>query len=311
MYTMDNPVFLSIVIPTLNRYSYLTKTLEDFSHQSFQNFEILIVDQTDKNKVQPVDFKGLDIRYVWSEIKSASLARNIGLSRAKGDVVLFLDDDIIIDHTEFLDAHIKHYKEQSFVGVSGAILNKDKAFRSQRHPLSKSLRFGWLFFPINYNKQSAIFNGWAGNLSVRTNLAKKIGGMDQRFEKGAFREESDFCYRLCSRFGPLLYEPDAYIIHIGAAEGGLRQFSTRSRVRNQHHFDGMFYFLFKNIPIHHYPFHLLSFFLIFFKRKTLAKNPLLIFLLLYRTFKGIYNGIKMTLKGPIYLDKNDDYFSLL
>lgn len=296
-------MLLSIIIPTLNRYPYLIDVINDLLLQSFKEFEIIVVDQTDRDQAQVVSFEGLDIKYYWSEIKSASSARNSGIAMAKGEVILFLDDDVIIDQKDFLYAHMKHYENLTCVGVSGAILNRGEKFRSNQHYLSRHLKFGWLFFPINFDKQTKIFNGWAGNLSVKAELARSIGGMDQRFEKGAFREESDFCYRLCCKYGAMVYDPAAYIVHIGAETGGLRDFSANDNIRGQHHFDGMFYFLFKNISIYHYPFHLVSFLKIFYKRKVIQKHPVLIFELLKRTFRGIYNGVVMCMKGPVYIEK--------
>jgi len=292
---------ISIVIPTLNRYGLLENTLNGLSKQSVRDFEIIIVDQTDLSIAKPVIFEHLNIVYHWQEDKSASLARNTGLTIAQSEIVLFLDDDIIIENADFLRDHLKHYEDKCCVGVSGAVLNPGQRFRSDRSALSKNLKYGWLFFPINYDKSIKVFNGWSGNLSVRKSFALDVGGMDGRFEKGALREESDFCFRLCSKYGPLIYDPDAYIIHLGAKTGGVRSFASNDLIKAQHHFNGMFYFMFKNIPFYHYPFHFLSFVMIFFKWKNIAKHPFLIFKLGYRTFKGALNGILMTMKGPLYI----------
>jgi hypothetical protein len=42
----SNP-FISVVIPTLNRYEYLKDVLKDLENQTYKNFEVIIVDQTD------------------------------------------------------------------------------------------------------------------------------------------------------------------------------------------------------------------------------------------------------------------------
>lgn len=86
---MNKAPTLSIVIPTLNRYPYLMNTVKDLSQQSFKDFEIIIVDQTDKDQAQSVYFEELDIKYYWSEIKSASLARNIGIKEAGGSGFIY------------------------------------------------------------------------------------------------------------------------------------------------------------------------------------------------------------------------------
>lgn len=294
---MSIPV--TLVIPTLNRKEFLEATLEDLSLQSYENFEVLIVDQSDEKYQYKIPTRlnpKVKIKYLIE--KSASLARNIGIQEGSGDVIIFLDDDIKVPNRDFIFNHVRHYIGTERSGVSGAILSPGETFRSHRHKLSLNPRNGWLFFPINFDSVTEIGNGWAGNLSVRRTFAIEIGGMDGQYIKGAFREESDFCTRLVKKFGMMIYDPEAYIIHIGAGTGGLRTFGNEAKIRGQHHFDGMFYFLFRNVQLRDYPKHLLSFFLIFFKRKTLSKKPLIIFSLISRTFKGIYNGFIMWREGP-------------
>lgn len=295
---------ISVVIPTLGRYAILKDTLNDLARQSVKDFEVLVVDQTKKEEASPVEHESVTIKYFWLPVPSASGARNVGIKHASADVVLFLDDDIQITNTEFLASHLKHYVNNNYCGVAGAILSPGGGFRDTRHRLSYKKNWGWLFFPINYSQPTPVSNGWAGNLSVRTELARLIGGMDEQFEKGAFREESDFCLRLIKQYGPLMYEPAAWLIHLGAASGGLRTWKTVSNVKSQQHFDGFFYFLFKNIRVQHYPQHLMTFYLIFFHKKGFLARPKHLFTALGRTFKGFSHAIAKRKQGPLYLEKS-------
>ena len=290
---------LTIVIPTLNRKQYLESTLRDLEEQDYPDFNIVIIDQSDEVYNYNIPSKiASKVRVIPQLEKSASKARNNGLLNSVGDIVLFLDDDIIIDNRSFLSNHCRHYVRNDCPGVSGAILEMDKKFRSNRHQLSLNPRFGWLFFPINYSKACLIGNGWAGNLSVRREWALKIGGMDENYVKGAFREESDFCSRLVKKYGLLQFDPDAFIVHIGASSGGLRTFGKEKVVRGRHHFNGFFYYLLRNVRLWDYPLHILSFVSVFYKRKNLIQNPSTIFTLIARTIKGFTNGILMALGGP-------------
>lgn len=290
---------VTLIIPTLNRKEYIESTLKDLAEQEYSNLEVLIIDQSEERFEYTVpELLNNRVRVVAQKEKSASLARNKGIAEANGEILIFLDDDIQIPNKLFVCNHVRHYVGTNRSGVSGAILSPGQGFREHRHKLSFNQRFGWLFFPINYKNQVEIGNGWAGNLSVRKAYAIQIGGMDCQFIKGAFREESDFCARLVGKFGMMIFDPEAFIIHIGAGTGGLRSFGNEAKIRGQHHFDGMFYFLFRNIKLRDYPFHLLSFFLIFFKIKSIKRNPTILFSLIGRTLKGMYNGLKMTISGP-------------
>ena len=293
---------LSIVLPTLNRAEYLLSTVESLLRQTFREFEIIVVDQSDVSlETFPVpDNRIINIRQVE---KSASKARNTGLLAASGDIVLFLDDDILIDSPDFLSNHLRHYSNSLCPGVSGSILSAKREYRAARHPWSYKKRVGWLFFPINYSNQTSIGNGWAGNLSVRRDWAIDVGGMDEQYPKGAFREESDFCARLVRKYGNLIYDPEAYIVHIGAPIGGLRAFKSRQLIKAQHHFDGMFYFLFRNVRILDYPYHLISFFTIFFKFNVFIRKPVLFFVFIKRTLFGIWNACRKVWSGPKLLSR--------
>lgn len=239
---------ISIVIPTINRYECLKNTLQDIHNQSIKEIEIIIVDQTDKKVVKKIT--GKNIVYIWQEEKSASKARNKGLFEAKSDIVLFLDDDIIIDNKDFLKNHLHHYKKKETSGVVGSILSTDKKFTSTLPNKVNKKFIGWIYFPYNYDKSYKTPNGKSGNLSVNKNYALDVGGMDERYQKGAYREESDFCFRLTKKYGNLIYDPNCYLIHIGNPIGGTRSWvNSKGKVHGYQHMFGSWYFMFKNLPI--------------------------------------------------------------
>lgn len=295
-------MFLTVIIPSLNRYDYLYSTIDDLMKQMYQDFEVIVVDQSDvPQTLKLTEAASKKVRWLRQEIKSASLARNYGLKEAKGEVVLYLDDDIIIENPQFLQNHIRHYDDPQRAGVSGAILNADKVFRSHRHKWSYNITTGWLFFPINYNKQCEIGNGWAGNLSVRRKFAIEAGGMDEWYQKGAFREESDFCTRVVKKFGPFVYDPEAWLIHIGATSGGLRTFKSSLRLKGQHHYDGAMYYLLKNVKLRHFPAHLTATGLLFLGKRELLKRPHLWLLSCFRLARGTISALKRLGKGPRHI----------
>lgn len=91
------PVF-SIVIPTYNRASTISRTLDSVLSQTFQNWECLVVDDfsvdNTKNIVEIYCARDKRFHYLTNEvIKGAQGARNTGILHAKGDYVSFLDSD--------------------------------------------------------------------------------------------------------------------------------------------------------------------------------------------------------------------------
>lgn len=89
---------ISVAISTRDRADYLAQTLASLKRQSVPPFEILI--QNDggvDNTPQVVSDSGLDIRLFYWENHGLAASRNHLLSLAKGDWILFLDDDDLLD----------------------------------------------------------------------------------------------------------------------------------------------------------------------------------------------------------------------
>ncbi len=85
----------SLVVPTLGRTNELADFLNSLVNQSFDDFEVLIVDQNQSDLLDEIvsGFDKLRITHIRQEEKGASKARNAGLARAQGEIVTFPDDD--------------------------------------------------------------------------------------------------------------------------------------------------------------------------------------------------------------------------
>lgn len=240
---------LSVVIPTIGREDALASTLACLLKQRLQQWECLIINQGPPLTMGLPTHHGRTsrVRVIHCTEPNASLARNVGLLNSRAEVVLFLDDDLVIESIGFLDAHLGHYADSLSSGVFGQVLNPDRKVRLQRHRFSHLPRVGWLYFPPNFAYQCRVEAGGAGNLSVRRNWAVEVGGMDAQFEKGAHREESDFCLRYTAKYGPLVFEPAASVIHLGASSGGCRTWGSNRGVHPVHHVIGEWYFVLKGL----------------------------------------------------------------
>lgn len=286
---------ISIVIPTINRYDDLKNTLTDLKKQSFQNYEILIIDQTNKEEAQTIVFD--KARYFWRPFKSASKARNVALIEAKAPILLYLDDDVIIQNKDFIKNHINHFNNPKVSGVSGAILNLDEKWATVLPKSASKKDLGWIYFPRNYNQLATICDGGAGNLAVRKEWAIAIGGMDENYDKGAYREESDFCLRYTRKYGNLIFDPEAYLVHIGNPSGGTRSWkSSKGVIHAQQHMFGAWYFMFREIPLIAWPEYAYLTTRRFILHKKLLKRfhlfPKAIFMFLSAFFSALYAAIK-------------------
>lgn len=314
---------ISIIIPTLGRESVLLNTLQDLKKQNLnpENWECLIITQNHFSsefidKIKDVNILNFSIFYLSQP--NASLARNIGLKEAKSDIVLFLDDDITIESKKFLEAHLDNFKKNpDLSGVFGQVIDTNKIFREHRHRFSTNSKFGWLYFPTNYNKNCQVKNGVSVNLSVNKKFAIDIGGMDANYIKGAHREESDFCLRLTKKYGLMNFDVEAGIIHIGENTGGVRSWGHNSGIHPIHHIVGEWYFIlnglfrYKTISFIELPHHLFQIAWRQVFNKANIKKIYPIFIASFKSLKGFFNAVKLYKKKPLTYSENMTYTKIL
>jgi glycosyltransferase involved in cell wall biosynthesis len=115
-----NPYF-SIIIPTYNRAHLISKAIDSVIAQTFENWELIIVDDgsTDNTKEVISKFSSSDkrIKYFYQENQERSVARNNGIEKATGKYICFLDSDDYYMKTRLQRLHefiINEPTERSF-----------------------------------------------------------------------------------------------------------------------------------------------------------------------------------------------------
>jgi glycosyltransferase involved in cell wall biosynthesis len=86
---------LSVIIPTFNRARLLSQAVRSVLQQSYQNIEILVVDDgsTDNTEEVVATEFGPQVRYLFQNNQGLNAARNTALREARGDYIALLDDD--------------------------------------------------------------------------------------------------------------------------------------------------------------------------------------------------------------------------
>jgi glycosyltransferase involved in cell wall biosynthesis len=236
---------LSIVIPTLRSEQYVATCINDLDSLCWSDCEIIVVDQgrnppADRGKV------GVRVRNIFLDAPNACLARNIGLREARHEIVLFLDDDVRIEDTDFLRKHMRHYEDPEVPGVYGQVLEVNEAPTDLPEPVDIETDWGWMSLPPNYARPCRTRDGKTANLSVRRDWAIAVGGMDAWFERGARREETEFNLRYTKRYGSLVFDPEASLIHLSAGAGS-RTWGHVRRTVPMHHIVGHWYFFLRTM----------------------------------------------------------------
>lgn len=119
-----NP-YISIIIPVYNTYLYLEQCLNSIYSQTYTNYEVILVNDgsTDQSPKVCDSYarKHNHTKVIHKENGGAADSRNIGLSRAKGEYIIFIDsDDFWSDRRclEKLVFAIKNYPQSDFIGFN-------------------------------------------------------------------------------------------------------------------------------------------------------------------------------------------------
>jgi len=121
---------ISIIIPTFNRSLLLYKTLTRVLRQNFPKslYEIIVVDDGSKDNTQKLvtnlrkEYKNL--AYVYQKHKGRAVAKNLGIDISRGKLIIFLDDDILVNE-QFISEHVKYYKKYDQITVGPIEMPKE------------------------------------------------------------------------------------------------------------------------------------------------------------------------------------------
>ena len=120
-------------MPTHNKSMYLNFTLLAYRNQTSKNFEIVLVDDgsTDNTRnVYEENKEFLNITYLYQTKGNAAKARNVGLAHAKGDMIVFADDDRIPceEYILTIEKTLKGRKKSVLIGYKEEILTVYQRF---------------------------------------------------------------------------------------------------------------------------------------------------------------------------------------
>lgn len=116
---------VGVIIPTYNKKERLKLALTSFINQSYprERFEVVLIDDGSTDGTEDM-IESLrlpyKINYLKQQNQGRSVARNLGIAHAKGKIIIFTDDDLILS-PEFIEKHVRHHKEEDKLVVHGTI----------------------------------------------------------------------------------------------------------------------------------------------------------------------------------------------
>lgn len=195
----------TVIIATRNRAAFLRECLRRLGAQSAAGrFDVVVVDNgsTDETPgvIATAAERGVPVRSVAVAEPNRAKARNAGITRARGDVVIFCDDDTL-PPDGFVEAHLRARAASRRAVVSGPIVNvPDAEHLSQpgAHHFSRAFLC-------------------TCNASVARADLETVGGFDERYDLYGW-EDTDLGVRLRAAGARRVWSWDAYIYHVKPRE---------------------------------------------------------------------------------------------
>ena len=188
---------VSVVIATKDRAALLDAALASLRAQSgAPPFDIVVVDNGSRDRTPAIACEH-GASYVFVAEPNRGKARNAGVAHATGELIVFVDDDVVTP-PHFVAAHAKaHEAEDIPLAVSGPIVNVPA---SADRPA-----------PTAANASRAFFV--TCNVSVRRAIFEAAGGFDETFDRYGW-EDTELGVRLRARGVRRRFAWDAYLWHI-------------------------------------------------------------------------------------------------
>lgn len=232
--SLSNPV-VSVLIRSCNRLSHVLEALEICLGQDYDNYEIVVLDQSTEahweNHKDAFDTLDSKVSVIRSKPLGCAGARNVGVAHCKGDVVLFLDDDDLPVGRNWISAHAIHYTDPRCIGVSGRHLNRlneGYRYKDRKRAYNRCLSYTFFIQGRTYTGIDEVKKPvqWlhGNNCSLRRATIIKLGGWYPHVATD--NEEHSLYLKLQKTLKPgeyLMFDPEPKILRRFNIAGGAKR----------------------------------------------------------------------------------------
>jgi GT2 family glycosyltransferase len=199
----DEPVEVSVVVPTIGRPRQLAACLESIAGGDRRPAEILVVDQSAGTEVAAVveRFAQAGGRVVPSSQRGVARARNLGLRQAGYDIVLMTDDDCTVDPSWTATA-------RALMEPGAAVILTGRVLAPGDRRNVPAIRDDDAAHDFTGTLEDSVL--YSGNMVMSRSAVLDFGAFDESFETA---EDNDLCYRWLKAGRRLRYEPRLTVWH--------------------------------------------------------------------------------------------------
>lgn len=227
---MDGQTAVSILIVTHNRRDEVLVAIESALAQYWQPLEVLVFDDASSDGTPDMIEKEFPEVHIWrSKCKeSANVLRNRGFRKAKGEIVISIDDDSYFTDRSTVSLVVSHFHNRPRLAVLG--LPYIEPFNTSAHATSV----------LSAGEPIASYTGCA--VALRTKVVLRVGGYRNWWSYA--REESDLAIRIHSLGYELEQGSTPMLVHT-------KSLKRNARLQNRYGIRNQIYFLWMNLPIEH------------------------------------------------------------
>jgi glucosyl-dolichyl phosphate glucuronosyltransferase len=243
---------ISVIICTYNRCESLSKALQSLEKMPVPvdlAWELLVIDNNSSDKtpelVKSVIHAGtaLPLKYVFESIPGLSCARNRGIRESRGEIIAFLDDDVVVSPQWLIEVR-RAFQLYDAICAGGRVLLHDNNLRPSWWDKRYNVAVGEFDHGIEaiIDEREETLIGIGANIIFRRSAFDLCGGFRTDMGRNAGQlttgEETDMVQRLRRQKQRVMYYPDALVYHCVPAE----RFSKRY-LRRHFYNSGRWYFL--------------------------------------------------------------------
>jgi glycosyltransferase involved in cell wall biosynthesis len=250
---------LSVIVRSYKRPAALQELVAKLRAQSHESFEVVILEQSDDAElVRAINGLGDDrIRVIASPPKDPPAARNEAIRHARGEILLFIDDDDLPVDSEWIAQHCQNYSDPSCMGVVGRLTSGPRRAEGPLFPRlvrARAMRYTLFMDTValahNTLRKESIDFLIGSNASVRSSLLRRIGGWDEGIP---INEEQSFAIKFHRARRPgerFLFDPSPAVWRRTDVPGGLaRRFGADWHVRELE----AWLFYYRHVVAHYFP----------------------------------------------------------
>lgn len=195
-----NEVFISIVIPIYNKERYIRNTINNILQQTYQNFEIIIINDGSTDNSLPIVQSFIDKRiHIFSQLNSGvSDARNLGIKRAQYSYIAFCDadDEWMPDHLMHISQLIQNYPDAGLLSTGRVCYQNEKEIdKIYFSNISQSM---FIVKDICSCMEKVI----TSSICIKKEAIQKVGGFKSQIKNG---EDLDLWIRIASSYKVAYY----------------------------------------------------------------------------------------------------------